>query len=142
MGVNLQMLRPYKIGTVATAAGVNVQTLRYYEQVGLIAKPSRTEGGFRLYAPETIRRVRFIKKAQALGFSLEEVRELLALDESPETTCRDVRDRVDAKVASIDAMLRQLKQLRRALVDLGGRCPSDASSKRACPLLSSLIGEE
>lgn len=131
-----------KIGAVATAAGVNVQTIRFYEKVRLIGEPARTEGGFRLYSTETIRRLRFIKQAQALGFSLEEVRELLALEERPATTCRDVRERLDGKVATVATMIRKLERLRSALVAMSKRCPGDTTAKSACPLLESLIKED
>lgn len=131
-----------KIGAVATATGVNVQTLRYYESLKLIAVPDRTSGGFRLYPTDTIRRVRFIKRAQSLGFSLEEIRDLLALDEAPATTCRDMRERVDAKVVAVNVMIRRLTRLRKALVSLGRRCPGDGTGKSACPILESLIEEE
>jgi MerR family mercuric resistance operon transcriptional regulator len=140
--VNTSSDHPLKIGAVASAAGVNVQTVRFYERVRLIPKPARTEGGFRLYSSGMIRRLRFIKQAQALGFSLEEVRELMALEERPATTCRDVRERLQGKVATVDAMIRKLGRLRTALVAMSRRCPGDSSAKAACPLLESLTSEE
>lgn len=127
-----------KIGAVASASGVSIQTIRYYESVRLVSKPDRTEGGFRLYEAATIRRLRFIKEAQALGFSLDEIRELLELVERPATTCRDVRGRLDGKVETVDAMIRKLKRLRTALVAMSKRCPNDGSAPDRCPLLESL----
>jgi MerR family transcriptional regulator, copper efflux regulator len=139
--VKTEQDHPQKIGVIAEAAGVSIQTVRYYERLELISEPARTEGGFRLYPPSTVRRVRFIKKAQTLGFSLDEIRDLLELDDRPTTTCRDVRKRLDAKVATVDEMIRNLTKLKAALLSLATRCPGDATAKNACPLLDSLISD-
>jgi Hg(II)-responsive transcriptional regulator len=128
----------FKIGEAAAAAGVRVQTLRYYEQRKLLDRPGRTEGGFRLYPKAAIRRVRFIKKAQALGFTLEEIAELLALDGSPAVTCGDFRPLVDRKVADIATKMRQLRRLRVSLLALRERCPGTAAGRSECPILASL----
>ena len=130
--------QPLKIGSVAAAAGVNVQTLRYYEDLRLIAKPERTDGGFRVYAPETIRRVRFIKKAQALGFSLDEIRELIALTNHAGTTCKkEVRAVIGQKLEILDHRIQQLQSMRKALSELQTSCKG-SGSKTDCPILDSL----
>jgi MerR family transcriptional regulator, copper efflux regulator len=83
------------IGKVAKQAQVRIETLRYYERIGLVAPPLRNGSNYRLYPEETVQRVRFIKRAQELGFSLKEIRELLALQATPETSCADIRTRAD-----------------------------------------------
>lgn len=131
-----------RIGDVAAAARVNVQTLRYYERLKILGEPFRTSGGFRLYTKDTIRRIRFIKRAQALGFSLEEVRELLALEEAPSTLCREMRSRLDSKISTIQDMIQHLTRLQDALTVLSRRCPDDQQPREACPILESLLQEE
>ena len=128
-----------KIGEAAAAAGVRVQTLRYYEQRGLLDAPVRTDGGFRLYPRSAIARVRFIKKAQGLGFTLEEIADLLALDGSAATTCAEVRPVVDRKVADIEDRIEQLRRLKKSLIALRDRCPGDRSARTDCPILNSLL---
>ncbi len=88
------------IGQLAERAGVGLDTLRYYERRGLLPKPPRTASGYRSFSPDTVHRVQFIRRAQALGFTLKEVEELLALQVDPSTTCGDVRERVEKKVES------------------------------------------
>jgi DNA-binding transcriptional MerR regulator len=104
-----------KVGAVAKAAGVGVQTLHYYERVGLIPKAKRSAANYRLYAPELIRRVRFIKKAQALGLTLEETREILDLKDHGRAPCGKVAELGEKHFAEIDAHLAKLRAYRRAL---------------------------
>ena len=106
------------IGKLARRAQVNVETVRYYERRGLIARPPRPRSGYRRYAEETVGRIRFVKRAQDLGFSLGEVAELLALRVDPETTCADVRSQAEAKIADIEDKLRELSRMKRALKQL------------------------
>ena len=89
-----------QIGEVAKRAGVSIDTLRYYEKVKLLPRPARSSGGFRLFAPEHIERVQFIKQAQDLGFSLEEIKDLLATSGAEE--CRKVRDPLQRKLMELD----------------------------------------
>lgn len=131
----------FTIGTVADRAAVNVETLRYYERRGLIPKPPRTAANYRVYPPDTVRRVRFVKHAQDLGFSLKEVRELLSLRAAPKTRCADVRQRAEAKMRAIDEKLRSLRAMRRALSGLVAECSGDGPVT-ACPILESLDSEE
>jgi MerR family mercuric resistance operon transcriptional regulator len=131
------MREALRIGEAAREAGVNIQTLRYYERRKLLPRPDRTETGYRLFSSEAVRHVRFIKKAQALGFSLEEIRDLIAVSRGDETTCADVRGFVRKKLAAIDERIRQLRAIRKALQTLTDACPG--SGKRLeCPILSSL----
>ena len=110
------------IGKLAREAGVHLETVRYYERRGLLPKPARTESGYRQYGDEDVQRLRFIKRAQALGFSLREIKELLVLRVSPKTSCADIKRRAEAKLADIDDKLQQLRQIKRALKKVHASC--------------------
>src|SRR2546426_3972079 len=107
---------------LARRGGVNLETIRYYERKGLLPKPPRTPAGYRTFDAEAVRRLRFIKQAQALGFSLKEIRGLLALRLDPRASCADVRRRAEAKMADIEDKLRALRAMKRALVRLTAAC--------------------
>lgn len=126
-----------RIGAVAALARVNIQTVRYYERRGLLPKPSRTHSNYRLYSEESVRRVRFIKRAQELGFTLEEIKELLSLRAAPRTRCADVRNRATAKLQDIDDKVRTLRAMRKALTKLIGEC-SGQGPVTECPILEAL----
>ena len=104
-----------KVGMVAKAAGVGVQTLHYYERLGLLAKPQRSSANYRLYSQEAVRRIRFIKKAQAVGLTLEETKQILDLKARGRAPCRKVAELGEKHFAEIDARLAQLRAYRRAL---------------------------
>ncbi len=125
------------IGELARAAGVKVATLRYYERRGLVTPPPRSPSGYRLYPPQALERVRFIKSAQALGFSLREIAELLALRHDPQGTCAQVKARAQAKIAEIDAKIATLQEIRQELAQLSARCRGEGPL-RACPILDAL----
>jgi MerR family mercuric resistance operon transcriptional regulator len=129
------------IGAVAKQANVHVETLRYYERRGLVARPLRSVANYRLYPAETVRRVRFIKHAQALGFSLKEIRELLALRAAPRARCADVRSRAEAKIAAIETKIRALHAMRKALAKLVLECVGHGPITD-CPILETLDTEE
>ncbi|MFQ5743810.1 MAG: MerR family transcriptional regulator [Acidobacteriota bacterium] len=125
------------IGKVARLADVGVETVRFYERRGLIAEPPRRASGYRQYPQETIARIRFIRRAKELGFSLQEISELLALRLDPETTCREVRDRAEAKIADIEEKTRTLRRMQEALAKLTAAC-SGRGSVSECPILEAL----
>ncbi len=125
------------IGELARRAGVNVQTIRYYERRNLLPNPRRTESNYRTYLGDTLRRVRFIKRAQQLGFSLKEIQELLSLRASPRSRCAAVRRRSQAKLADIDEKIRTLEAMRGALSKLVRAC-SGHGPISDCPILDSL----
>lgn len=125
------------IGWAAKAAGVNVETLRYYERRGLLPEPPRTGTGYRLYDTESVTRLRFIKEAQGLGFTLEEIQELLILRVDSENSCADVRARAEQKVADIEDKIHSLQQMRNALQKLIAACAADGPAGE-CPFLESL----
>src|SRR5213596_1331946 len=124
-------------GEIAKQGGVNLETIRYYERRGLLPKPPRTPAGYRAFDAEAVRRIRFIKQAQALGFSLKEVRELLALRLDPRSSCADVRRRAEAKIADIEEKLRALRAMKRTLVRITAACAGRGPVSE-CPILESL----
>ncbi len=125
------------IGEVASAAGVNRQTLRYYERRGILRPPDRTDSGYRLYPPDAARIVLFIKKAQKLGFSLDEIEGLLALRENSSRTCGEVRTLAEEKLTDIDEKIRRLRAMRRTLGKLVKNCGKDGNAPD-CPILEAL----
>jgi len=129
------------IGELARRGGVGLETIRYYERRGLIPKPPRTGTGYRSYSAQEVRRVRFIKAAQELGFSLKEIDELLALRVDPGSTCADVRERAEAKISDIDERVRQLTRMRESLVRVTAVCCGRGPTSE-CPILDSLEPEE
>ncbi len=130
-----------KIGEVAERGGVNLQTIRYYEREGLLPEPPRLQSGYRMFPADTVRRVRFIKRAQDLGFTLSEIKELLSLRINHERDSGEVRILAQAKIADIEEKIRTLKKMKRALGDLTDRCPGCGPSSE-CPILESIDSEE
>ena len=129
-----------RIGELAEHAGVNVQTLRYYERRGLLAAPSRSRAGFRHYEQESLQRIRFIRRAQDLGFTLEEIRDLLNLWHQSTTACGAVEMRATTTLARIDQKIADLHRMRAALAQYTAACRMHRSVD-GCPLLTSLGGE-
>ncbi len=128
------------IGQVARTAGLGVETVRYYERRGLIPAPPRSGGGYRLYPADTVRRLRFIVRAKTLGFTLQEIGELLALRARPGAGCADVQAQAEAKIADIEVRLVQLQAMRRTLSELVTRCDGEGSTSE-CPILDALLEE-
>jgi len=130
-----------KIGEVADRGGVNLQTIRYYEREGLLPQPPRLPSGYRVYTQPTVRRVRFIKRAQELGFTLSEIRELLSLRLDHERDRSEVRAIAEAKVADIAEKIRTLTAMKEALVRLTEHCSGHGPASE-CPILESLDSDE
>ncbi len=128
------------IGRLAKTAGVNVQTVRYYERRKLLPPTSRMPSGYRLYSDEALRRLRFIRNAQALGFTLREIAELLNLRVSSAARCGDVKRKAQAKLAGVEEKARDLKALARALRSLTEACQTGQPTDR-CPILNALEDE-
>jgi MerR family copper efflux transcriptional regulator len=128
------------IGRLAQEGGVNLETIRYYERQGLLPKPPRTTGGYRIFPKETARRLRFIKRAQELGFSLNEIRELLELRIKPGAKRVDMRARAEAKMRDIDHKIRTLQAMKKPLRQLTERCDG-CGPLAECPILESLDEE-
>jgi len=128
------------IGVVAKLAEVNIETMRYYERRGLVPRPVRSASNYRLYSEDTVRRVRFIKRAQELGFTLKEIKELLALRVTPRVNGADVRRRVEHKIEDIDSKIASLQTMRDSLSKLARKC-SGKGGVSSCPILESLDRE-
>lgn len=126
------------IGRAARAAGVGVETIRFYERRGLIEQPPKpATSGFRTYSDETVARIRFIRQAQELGFSLREAGELLGLKADPAADAAVVRARAATKLAQVDDKIHQLERIRGALEALIAACPG-SGALRACSIMEAL----
>ncbi len=131
------MAKPLTIGHLADTTGVHVETVRYYQRFGIIKEPTKPVKGYRIYPADTVDRIRFIKRAQQLGFSLREITELLQLGEGH---CDDVRQRAEEKMANIDIQIKDLKKLRHTLETLIKTCQTDNDPAR-CPIVETLAGK-
>lgn len=125
------------IGELATRAGVNIQTVRYYERRGLMPKPARTRAGYRQYQPDAADRLRFIRRAQGLGFSLEEIAELLALRVRNVSACGAVEARAREKVAVVEGKIAELQRMKDTLDRLAAACQAREPTSE-CPILEAL----
>lgn len=125
------------IGKVAKESGVGVETVRFYEREGLLEQPARRRSGYRQYEPEAIARLQFIKQAQRLGFTLREIKELLALKINPQATRRQIKERAVAKVADIDRRIGDLKRMKKALAPLIAACDGQGTLD-GCPILAAI----
>ena len=133
--------KPLTIGRLAREVGINSETVRFYERQGLLPRPPRSASGYRLFPADDKRRLKFIKRAQELGFSLSEIRELLALRMSRRGTSAEIRKRTEAKIADIDGKIRSLDSMRKSLLKLVRSCDGCAQIS-ACPILESLDRED
>jgi MerR family mercuric resistance operon transcriptional regulator len=106
---------PLKIGEIARRAGVGVETLRFYERSGLLNRPARAESGYRLYDAEALKTLEFIKRAQALGFTLEEIKRIFAESRAGHRPCAEVRETVRRRLAELDDQMAQIRRYRNAL---------------------------
>ena len=131
-----------RAGEVAKSLGVGVQTLHYYEREGLIPEPPRTASGYRMYPPELVERVRFIRKAQALGLSLDEIREILRLVEEGTSPCGCVQDALAGKLHEVDERLRELQSFRDDLAALVQKAPelsTHAAGAQLCAIVEEAV---
>ncbi len=129
------------IGEVAKRSGIGLETVRFYERKGLIEEPARTDSGYRQYPADVVARLRFIKRAKELGFSLKEILELLSLRVDPDTTCADVKKRADLKILDIEQKISTLQKMKRALTKLAASCTGSGSTSD-CPILEALDTNE
>ena len=130
-------METFTIGQLAKRANVNLGTIRFYERRGLLPKPPRNKSGHRQYSTETVRRTDFIKRCQALGFSLNEIQEILELRMMPESTCADMKSRVTEKLIDVDKKINELVQIRDALSRLQKKCTGKGPIGN-CPILEEL----
>lgn len=133
-------MKDLTIAKAARQAGVGVETIRFYERRGLIEQPRKPQGsGFRLYSPEQIKRIKFIRQAQQIGFSLHEIQELLSLRADPNADCSMVRGQAVVKLDEVERKIDQLRQIRAALEALIAVCPGKGGLQ-ACTILDTLVG--
>jgi MerR family mercuric resistance operon transcriptional regulator len=125
------------IGQVARQAGVKVETVKFYERQGLVEQPPRPAWGYRTYPPQAVARIRFIRRAQELGFSLREIGELLGLRHTPETSCAEVKARAEAKIADIERKREELRKMQEALQRLAETCKGEGPVSE-CPILEAM----
>jgi Hg(II)-responsive transcriptional regulator len=128
-------------GQLARASGVGVQTVRYYERIGLLRSPPRTAGGYRQYDASDVTRLRFVRSAQGLGFTLSEIEDLLALRVGPGKSCAAAADTADRAMARVEEKVRDLEAMRRSLSQLRSACDK-GSPTGDCPILKALEDEE
>lgn len=133
------MARGLSIGQLASSTGVHLETVRYYERVGLMPAPHRTEGGHRSYEPEHRRRLRFIRRARELGFGLDDIRRLIALSQPGVLACAEVRELAQGHVEAVDARIADLQRVRRVLIEAVSCCDADAPV--SCPVIAALGGD-
>jgi MerR family transcriptional regulator, copper efflux regulator len=131
---------PMKIGEVAERGAVNLQTIRYYEREGLLPEPPRLESGYRMFPESTVGRVRFIKRAQELGFTLSEIKELLSLRVDRQRSSGAVKALAESKIRDIESRIRALEAMKVALTHLSGKC-SGKGPASDCPILEGLDSE-
>ncbi len=119
---------------VAAQAQVNTQTLRYYERRGLLPEPERTQSGYRAYTPDAVRVVRFVKRAQQLGFTLDDIEDLLHLADGGPASCEEARTMARTRIADLQQRINELAGMRDALTQLVDTC-DQPRAERECPIL-------
>jgi len=132
----MQHVPKLTIGDAARASGVTAKMIRHYESIGLVREPRRTEAGYRLYSEQDVRVLQFIHRGRALGFSLDQIRDLLALWEDNHRASADVRAMAQAHIAELNRKIADMEAMRRTLESLAASCHGDARSD--CPILDDL----
>lgn len=128
-------------GELARSSGVGIEAIRFYEQKGLISKPQRTESGYRQYKEDDAKQIRFIKRAQELGFTLREIKGLLELQANSKSMCADVRKRADLKIAEIEEKVKDLKKMLRSLSEISNCCAKGKTTCGVCSILDCFEGK-
>lgn len=131
----------FTIGKIAKACGISVETIRFYEREGLLAEPARTASGYRIYPERTVKRLRFITRSKALGFTLAEIRNLLDLSDKKDTDKSAVKALAEKKLALVTQRIADLKRIRTALSELSESCPGEGCLDD-CPIINALNADE
>lgn len=129
-------MKSLTIGKLANSCGVKVDTVRYYEKVGLLTPVQRLESGYRVYDQTSIKQLRFIRKAQSLGFKLQETKDLLELSRDSNADCGDIRDTAKLKIAEIDVKVQDLLRMKNGLSELAEYCPGKGKPLKDCGILA------
>jgi len=133
--MNHSAIKVMSIKQVAQLSEVGIETVRFYERGKLIPAPPRTPAGYRQYSPDAVTRIKFIKRAQGLGFSLPEIKELLALRVARNTKPEDIRKRTKIKIADIDLKIRTLQHMKKTLEQITAACVENEGTLKNCPIL-------
>lgn len=128
-----------KIGEAAAGSGVSVDTLRYYERLGLLLKPACTSGGYRLYEPRMVDRLAFIKRAQRFGFTLDEIKQILQLETAEPEACSRVLEMIGCKLADLNRQYEEIKRLRRELTAYRTECERAIAHHQCCPVIEDFV---
>ena len=126
----------YGIGTISKHTGVNIETIRYYERIGIMPKPPRTAGGQRIYETAHLKRLAFIRRSRELGFSLDEIRALLRLVDGGDYSCGEVQEMTLAHIADTRRKIADLRRMERVLKDMAAKC--DGGDVPECPIVDAL----
>ena len=124
-------------GVIAARTGVNIETVRYYERIGLLPEPPRSEGGHRLYTEDLLRRLNFIRRCRELGFPVQEVRALLSLVDGGDYSCGEVRELTLRHLEDVRAKIADLRRLERTLAEVSSQCEGGAVPD--CPIIDALL---
>lgn len=130
------------IGRLAQLAEVSANSVRFYEREGLMHEPAKTRAGYRIYGPDAVARLRFIKQAKRCGFTLSEIQALLTLRDEPSVCCNDVRSKVIEKKLELEARIKAMNAMSKSLDQLIADCSVGAASVRDCTILAALSGEK
>jgi MerR family transcriptional regulator, mercuric resistance operon regulatory protein len=125
------------IGKLSKQSGVNIETIRYYEKIGVMPAPGRSAGGFRIYEPDHLKRLSFVRRSRLLGFSLDEIRSLLRLVDGHCHTCAEVHALMLSHLAEIRGKIRDLRRLQRAMAEMAARCSGESVPE--CPIVDALF---
>jgi MerR family mercuric resistance operon transcriptional regulator len=128
------------IGRLSKLTGVNIETIRYYERIGIMPNPRRSEGGQRIYNESQLKRLRFVKRSRLIGFGLEEIRALLALDDQDELSCNEVYSLTEGHLKEVQEKIIELKSIENSLKLLAKQC--SRGNKPDCPIIDMLYGDD
>lgn len=132
----------FSIGQVAGRAGCKVETVHYYEKTGLMPNPPRTEGGHRVYALSHVKRLNFIRRSRELGFSIEQIKELLRFIDEPDHYCGEVKAMATLQARAVQQKIDDLERLKKALITMLSRCKGSRYSIDDCPIIDALYVEK
>ena len=130
-----------KIGRLAELSGVSIDTVRYYEREGLLPQPARRPSGYREYGHDDVERLRFVRRAKELGFSLTEIAELLSLTDDRHADMQGVKRKAEERLEQVEAKIKELRRVKRGLTELIAACPGHGELDR-CPIVAALNGDE
>jgi len=132
---------PFGVGDLARAGQCKVETVRYYEKIGLMPTPLRTEGGHRVYHQPELKRLIFIRRSRDLGFSVAQVRDLLQFVDEPNHTCGEVKALTLAQSEEVQRKIDDLQRLHKALLEMADKCKGESYSLEQCPIIDALYDE-